>query len=109
MEISKMLTLSTGHVSKRTLGFLEEEATSPCSDLSVYPKGENCEFGMFIYINNADIEAARSVLENVVFWFPTDLARCILFAAEMGCDVLCFDCDAAPLPFLQWHEDKDGE
>lgn len=105
MDIAKMLTLSTVHVTKETSLLLDaylaapQDGVKPECDfdgLSIYPKGE---YGWFFYIHDAfdDPEAAAKL--------PTDLIEVVKFARGWGCDWLCLDCDAGDvdeLPSYEW-------
>ena len=47
MEISKVLTLSTAHISQKSAELLDKETEKPTLDLPVYNKSN---YGWFIYI-----------------------------------------------------------
>lgn len=96
LEIHKMLTLSTAHITPETanqldeyLGYFAEEDPNhrPAEEpeqqfegLAVYPKAE---YGWFIYIGHAD--GAEGL--------PADLAYLIGFTQQQGCLWLCLDRD----------------
>lgn len=105
MEISKMLTLSTAHITKETADKLDLDCkpVSPedywqhsfCFDLglSIFPKDD---FGWFLWIPSAD----RAAL-------PDDLKQCIELALANGCDWLCLDSDGLiekSLKTYEWEE-----
>lgn len=83
-EISKMLTLSTGHLT-------EEACNTYLATVISYPKSE---YGWFIYVNTAD------ELEDP----PLSLLDCIGFAEEHGCDWIMFDCDGPIMEGLTTYE-----
>lgn len=90
MEIYKMLVLSLGHISKKTAELLEENNVG----VVTYPKSE---YGWFIVVTDWNGIDANPV--------PNDLAKCLQFAEEQGCDWLCLDCDGETvdkLPLYQW-------
>lgn len=99
MEISKMLTLSTSHVTDKTLKLLNTEANGnnfPC--LAVYKKED---YGYFIYI---DKDAYIRDHSNM----PGDLNTVVSFAIETGCNILCLDCDGEELVCLPHYEYWDN-
>ena len=93
--ISKMLTISTAHISKKTADLLDFEGkNNVLQDIVVIPKDE---YGWFIY-PYPDDEKKLAVL-------PNDLRACIHFARKNGCSVLCLDRDydeVAELPTYEW-------
>lgn len=108
MEISKMLTLSTAHITKETadkLDFEYEDSTydeycenSICFNggFSLYRK--DC-FGWFIHIPH------ESMLDEPII--PDDLRDCFIFAKNNGCDWLCLDADGLiekSLKTYEWEE-----
>lgn len=97
MEITKMLTLSTGHITENTSILLDAEAvySGDLPGLSVYNKDE---WGWFIYINAEDYQSER---ESV----PDDLCRCIDLAIENECGLLCLDQDGDRSDLLPWFWD----
>lgn len=101
MEISKMLTICTNHVTDQTLRRLDEAATEnnfPC--LSIYKKED---YGYFIYINKNEFrkECAHGDM-------PGDLIAVLSFAIESGCDILCLDSDGEELVYLPHYEYIDA-
>ena len=89
-EISKMLTLSTAHVSEATAAKLEKGRA--CL-LSIFAKGE---YGWFIFVAREDGSMGGA---------PSDLAACIAKARALGCDWLCLDRDGetvGDLPTYEW-------
>lgn len=105
MEICKMLTLSTAHITKETADKLNHDCKpvapedynlhSFCWDLAIscYPKNE---YGWFLWIDLADLETA-----------PEDLRRCINLALDNDCEWLCIDRDGPieeSLPTYEWED-----
>lgn len=82
MEISKMLTVSTAHISKETAELLENET----KDLVVYKK-EN--YGWFIHVLSLDWENDLEDYLNI----PYDLKNILCFTINNGCEWLCLDRD----------------
>ena len=95
MEISKMITMSTGHISEETSKILRDiNNTLP---ISVYDK---TGFGWFIYLPIDKTEDARILKE-----LPKDLAMIFMFARHHMFDVICLDCDGNDideLPIYDW-------
>ena len=97
MEISKMLTLSTSHVTEATLTKLEAEATDnnyPC--LSVYKKED---FGYIIYIDKHAYNR-----DHAGDYLPGDLRTVVAFTIETECNILCLDCDGEELVCIPHYE-----
>lgn len=87
MEISKMLTLSTAHITKETAEALDNEVFAGCPYLVVYQKDD---YGWFVYL--------PSKIEKIDI--PHDLKKCMLFAKDLGCDWLCLDANGEVLKYL---------
>lgn len=83
MEICKLMTLSTGHLTRKTRQQLRTDPND--LDVPVYPKGE---YGWFLYPG-----------ENIE-GLPSDICACIELARQNGCSVLCFDSDGPITPNL---------
>lgn len=93
MEISNMLTLSTGHITEETSELLSREPDDNTLQLTFYPN----TFGGFLYVNNID----SSIIETL----PQDLSACVSLAQKQNCQWLQFDCDADEideLPTYDW-------
>lgn len=92
-EASRMLTLSTAHISGDTAGKLEREPELNAMGISVYTKsaGEGEGYGWFVYLPS-DVTDKR---------IPPDLKRCLARARALGCSVLCLDCDGPEDPGLE--------
>lgn len=81
-EITKMLTLSTAHVSMETAFLLEKEAQwGTMANITVYPKGG---LGNFIYIH-PEIPIPTNM--------PADLKDILQYAAKHDCKMICLDRD----------------
>ena len=91
LEITKMLTLSTAHITEDTNRLLIIEPYTDGMQLSVFTKAD---FGWFIYVND-DLEN-RSI--------PDDLKACLELAKENGCKWLCLDCDGDTVDELEEYE-----
>ena len=91
MEITKMLTLSTAHITEDTNRLLANEPYTDGMQLSVFTKAD---FGWFIYIND-DFEN-RSI--------PDDLRACLELAKKNECKWLCLDCDGDVVDELEEYE-----
>lgn len=86
MEISRMLTISTAHISKETADLLAGNYPMmevPLWEMSVgiYDKEG---YGWLIYFERED-----SIHPSM----PEDLAACLRLARKHDCGVLCLDCD----------------
>ena len=91
MEISKILTISTAHITEETARLLDIEPDNDNMHLSVYNKAE---FGWFVYVYK-NIDAI-----NV----PDDLRKCLELAKANDCEWLCLDCDADVVDELDEYE-----
>ncbi|ADL36047.1 hypothetical protein bpr_II108 (plasmid) [Butyrivibrio proteoclasticus B316] len=92
MEINKMLSLSTAHITKETESKLSEQSIY---EVNVYEKSE---YGYFIYPN---IE----LLDKRGWDIPEDLKKCIGLAKANNCNWIVFDRDVDPvdeLPTYEW-------
>lgn len=98
MEITRMLTISTAHISKETADLLAGEYpidSVPVWEMSIgiYSKEE---YGWYIYF---------SLAERIHPSMPEDLAACLRLAHQHQCEVLCLDCDGEiveGLPVYDW-------
>lgn len=75
--IEKYLDLSTGHVSKETAEWLDENP----KDLIMYPKGE---YGWIVYAMQEELKSYN---------YPKDLVKVIKYAKKNGCVWIMFDRD----------------
>lgn len=87
MEISKMLTVSTAHISPTNAELLDEGV----KDLIVYKKDD---YGWFINVPSYDIEKGSLSI------CALPIHRLIVFAKDLGCDWLCFDRDGEILDYF---------
>lgn len=97
LDIEKMLTLSTAHITEETSGKLETEPNTDDMSLCVY---EKAEYGFFIYI---DENVIRRIADNDNA-IPEDLRACLKLAIDNDCKVLCLDCDGIEVDELQTYE-----
>lgn len=89
LEISKMLTLSTAHITQKTSERLEKDPDDNNLGLCVYPT----TYGWFIMINEQTIKNTEHL--------PKELANLIKFANDLGCSALCLDCDGTKVDYLE--------
>ncbi len=98
-HISKMLTISTAHVSQNTavklhIGYIQYDLDE--INLCIYNKSG---FGWFVYVPD-DINDPNNII-------PDDLLDCLLVAKKYGCEWLCLDRDGETIPDLKsyyWDE-----
>lgn len=99
LEVSKILTLSTAHLSRETRENMSRDTFNNEVEPTIYPKtlfGIN--YGWFVYFNNSD--------ETRMHDLPDDLKAAIRFAGSIkNCDVICFDADAKPIKQLPTYPD----
>lgn len=91
MEISRMITMSTGHITKETYDYLENKSSDGYG-LCIYDKAD---FGYFIYMptnKEHDVEYLKNL--------PKDLAMIFMFARQNEFDIVCLDCDGQDLDML---------
>lgn len=95
MEISKMLTLSTTHISQKTAEWLNDQ-----EEIVSYEK--EC-YGWFIYIPPKKSEILKEYLLNK--YVPEDIKCLIKVAVEQDCVWICLDNSVQPileLPLYKW-------
>lgn len=111
LELNTMLTMSTAHITVDTIKLLDEEPDTNRMCLSVYPKGE---VGWYIYLcglqevmqlDNSSEDMPKGYGFTGYKNIPDDLTKCLIFAIQAGADVLCFDEDAIPYPYMQQYDD----
>lgn len=98
LEIDRMLTISTAHISPSTRKHLDDPewcADDLCGAV-IYPKGE---YGWFVYPVNNDLDETM----------PTDLQACINFAKANNCSVLCLDRDGYEVSDLPVYSDDEED
>lgn len=89
LEISKMLTLSTAHITEATSKRLESDPNDNNLGLCVY----STPYGWFIMIDERTVKDADHL--------PKELANLIKFANDLDCKVLHLDCDAEIVDYLE--------
>ena len=95
-EVSRMLTLSTAHLTPETIWKLTNNPETDELCMTVYPKSE---FGWFVYFSG--------IPQSSIDALPKDLRACVYTAQNLNCDVLCFDCDAEPLGYLDVYSEDE--
>lgn len=99
LEISKVLTVSSGHVTENTFEALSLDGLVNEIMLPVYSKsapGNGEGFGLYVYIEPKCLEQGK---------IPEDLMPLIRLAQENDCSILCLDCDGPELegyPVYDW-------
>ena len=91
MEINKMLSLCTAHVTERTAHILENY--SEMLQVVVYDKPK---YGWFVHVP----DDFKLVIEVDMDTCPKDLYDCLELAHKNGCGWLNFDADVEPLSEL---------
>ncbi len=89
MEISRMLTLSTAHISKETADKLGDQNSI---SLWIYDK---VGYGWFIYIPDE---------HDLSTDIPDDLLIVVQFAKQMDIGIVCLDCDGNTLDQLPTYD-----
>lgn len=108
-----MLTISTLHVSPKTVFLLDQK----CNSASGHPFQSKCQhcgeeigtsylppvfdkdgYGWFIFVDP----------DTMTDSIPADLYQVMEYAAKAGCTWLCLDADAEPVPGLPTYEREDG-
>lgn len=111
LELNTMLTMSTAHITADTRRLLDEEPDTNQMQLTVYPK---CCVGWYIYLCGLQEvmqldNPSKDMPEGYGFAgyksIPDDLVKCMIFAIQAGADILCFDEDAIPYPYMQQYDD----
>lgn len=87
MDIVKMLTISTAHITKRTTGLLNNAEWCNRNCLMVCKKHE---YGWFIYVPDDT---------SYLYGIPNDLKSCMQFAMENQIQWLCLDSDGPVMEY----------
>lgn len=97
LEISKMLTVSTTHVTEATYKALLLDNMRNEIMLPIYVKcaGYGQSFGLYIYLEPTCIEQGK---------IPEDLMPLVKLAQENNCNILCLDGDGPELDGYQTYE-----
>ena len=93
LKISKMLTLSTAHITKETADLLD--AFDIPFDICIYDKGTALDHCGWFLVD-------WTLSEETI---PEDLRACFKLAERNGCEWLCLDCDGPVedcLPTYEW-------
>lgn len=93
LDIAKILTLSTAHITPETATALDNEPNTNQFGLSVYAKAD---YGWFIYIG--------STIDEAFDHLPEDLKACIAFTKEQDCEWLCLDADGEEVDELKTYQ-----
>ncbi len=94
MDISRILTISTEHITEETSKLLAVEPDTNEIGLSVYQKAD---YGWFIHVP----EYVRELEDTSC---PADLYKCMFYAHENGCEWLCLDSDGETVDELKKYE-----
>ena len=87
-EISHILTISTGHITKETCNLLTKAAQDEEDfPVTVYKKG-NC--GFYLYVP-----------DEIDDYLPTELKHLLRITKSLGCSILCLDQDGTVLPRME--------
>lgn len=98
MEITKMLTLSTSHITKETATLLSEACMyrKEISLVFYQKRWYNDYSGWFIYIPE-ELETYPEDYQDI----PDDLMQILLFAKHNDCTWICLDCDGEEVDCLE--------
>lgn len=97
MNKSNILYLSTDHLSPDSRKLTDTDL--PDADfISIEPT----EFGMDILIISQEIKEISDKVKKVL---PSDMAKIVLFAADMDCNIIRLDSDEPPLEYLPRYGD----
>ncbi len=113
-DISRILTISTGHVTENTRNMLDREPEEDNFGLAVYNKND---FGYIIYLpdpsDNNEIRTIYTEIPSEGPYFgyadkvPKDLQDVLRYCHDMGCDILCLDSDGPEIPYLRWYDEDE--
>lgn len=97
-DITKIITLSTTHITENTARLLDDEPNTNTLGLTTYKKAD---YGWFIYI----ADYIKTNILNDAVSLPDDLKLCLKTAVNNNCEWLCLDCDGPEydkLPKYNW-------
>lgn len=100
LDIIKMITVSSGHVSEETFEALAMDGIRNKYGLPIYSKsapGNSEGYGLFIYLTSGCIDEETEI--------PEELKSLVKLAQDNGCEVLCLDCDGPEIegiPTYDW-------
>lgn len=96
LEIDKILTVSSSHISRESYEWLTDQCEKPtCNIMVAYEKDE---YGFILYIcKHFHLEAEKSDI-------PDDIYKLIKLAIEHDCTYLCLDVDGQPVPGIMTYE-----
>lgn len=87
-NISHILTVSTGHISKKTRDLLTRAAHGETYfPVAVYEKGK-C--GFYLYVPDE--------MDDTL---PVELKHLLQITKSLGCEILCLDSDGSVLPNME--------
>ena len=106
MEITKMLTISTAHISKETAETLErlrkdKEYVLDYRFPAFYTKGE---YGFLVYCPGPLLETDEDGKNAAYPKAPEDLVSAMAFARQHGCEWLCLDRDGEEIKELDRYD-----
>lgn len=97
LEIERMLTISSAHVSQNTRELLDEVIDDTCC-VPMPPVYEKSGYGWFVACDpDTDNEALGEAWDD----YPVDLVAAMRLAKEQGCFWLCIDCDGPEVDELK--------
>lgn len=116
-EMSRMLTISSGHLTPKTRAKLDEEVAHPFDELglAVYHKGP---YGWYVYLSDSEVNiyGLTDALVSFVSGAPEhpitgwekypDLMRIMLFAMKRGIDILCIDSEGEVVTGLPFYPEE---
>lgn len=95
MEIKKMLTISTAHITDETADLLDANQLN----VVMYNKGE---FGWFIHLDEDNLSNYYDSNDKAsYFYIPEELLKLMKFAQDLGCKWLCLDRDGEELEYFE--------
>lgn len=109
MEISKILTISTAHISAETERRLRRTTSDGLFDFDMPVAYEKGEYGYWIHVPESFPFLEGSDEECDIPCIPEDLWNCMKLAKNEGCSWLCLDRDGDvldELPEYNWEEQK---